>query len=185
MIKSSDRSGWFGASDTAIIMGNWKTKTFARWWAEKLGLIKNTYTSTAMITGTMYEPRILDHLGIEKRDRQIKLRSLRLRVNLDGEDLDAIVEVKTTGGEYRVSKAHWQQVQVQMYASGKKARIVAYKLDPDDYKNYFNPIDPMRLASHEIEYDREWLESKFLPRLRYLSACLKRGVFPSECDITV
>ena len=37
MIHNQDRSGWFGASDTARIMGNWNTQTFARWWGEKLG----------------------------------------------------------------------------------------------------------------------------------------------------
>ena len=37
MIHNHDRSGWFGASDTSTIMGNWATETFRKWWLEKLG----------------------------------------------------------------------------------------------------------------------------------------------------
>lgn len=35
MISNHDRSGWIGASDTAMVMGNWDTETFRRWWATK------------------------------------------------------------------------------------------------------------------------------------------------------
>ena len=99
MIKDHDRSGWFGASDTSTIMGNWNTKTFEQWWLVKLGLRVNNYTNVKMQTGSALEHRILDHLGITKRDRQIKIRPLRLRVNLDGEDRRLVHEVKTHGAE--------------------------------------------------------------------------------------
>ena len=36
VISEQDRSGWFGASDTSYIMGNWNTKTFKNWWAKKI-----------------------------------------------------------------------------------------------------------------------------------------------------
>ena len=32
MIADHDRSGWIGASDTAFVIGNWKTKTWENWW---------------------------------------------------------------------------------------------------------------------------------------------------------
>ena len=38
MIADQDRSGWFGASDTSYVMGNWHTKTFKDWWLKKMGL---------------------------------------------------------------------------------------------------------------------------------------------------
>jgi hypothetical protein len=41
MIKNQDRSKWFGASDTSMIMGNWQTKTFNDWWMVKLGITTN------------------------------------------------------------------------------------------------------------------------------------------------
>jgi len=177
MIASQDRSGWFGASDTSIIMGSWNTKTFARFWLEKQGVIHGGYISPAMMAGTHYEHRILDHLGIKKRDRQIKIHRYRLRVNLDGES-DMIHEIKTYGGDFRISKAYWQQAQVEMRTARKGLEIVAYRLTEDDYKNYFNPIDAERLSFHPIEYEPEWIEGEYLPRLRYLARCLRRKRIP-------
>ena len=51
MIHNHDRSGWFGASDTSTIMGNWETETFRKWWLEKLGLRENRFHTPAMSIG--------------------------------------------------------------------------------------------------------------------------------------
>lgn len=179
MIKNHDRSGWFGASDTAYIVGSWNTPSFTAWWGEKLGLIQNTYTNIYMQAGTAYEHRILSALGIVQMDRQIKIRRLRLRVNLDGEDRETITEVKTYGKDvFKVSKAYWGQCQVQMYAARKPCRIAAYRLIDEDYRNYFNPIDPARITLHPIEHDPAWISGLWLPRVEYLRDRLKRRRFP-------
>lgn len=183
MITSKDRSGWFGASDTWAVMGNWETDTFARIWLEKLGAVRNTFTSPALQAGTLYEHRVLDALGVPIRDRQIRIRRLRLRVNLDGEDLEEITEVKTHGGPFRVTRRYWQQCQVEMYAAGKRCRIAAYHLLPEDYQNYFNPVDPARITLHPIQRDGEWLEREYLPRLEYLAWCLKKRRTPHANEI--
>lgn len=180
MISNADRSGWFGASDTAMIMGSWKTKTFTKWWAVKLGIMRNDFKNAAMLAGTHFEHRILDAIGVEKRDRQLKKRRLRLRVNLDGEDQNTVYEVKTHSGAWKLPKNYWQQVQVQMWVTGKKGCIIHYKMEPDDYMNYFNPIDPERLGREDIEPDREWIEKEYLPRLRILAQALKKGERPVE-----
>lgn len=86
MIHSKDRSGWFGSSDTARIIGSWETATFEKFWLEKLGLYHSGFENLSMKTGTYYEGKILDFLEVRRRDRQIRIPSLRLRVNLDGED---------------------------------------------------------------------------------------------------
>lgn len=179
MIHNQDRSGWFGASDTARIMASWDTPTFYRWWAEKLGITHNHFSTTAMRAGTAYEHRILTAVGVKRMDRQIKKHQLRLRVNLDGEDKDTIHEVKTHRSEvFLVSRAYWQQCQVEMFAAGKKCRIVAYRLLEEDYLNFFREIDSGRLSFHPIEYHPEWIEEEYLPRLRYLAGCLKRRETP-------
>ena len=100
MIHDHDRSGWFGASDTAAIMGRWDTKTFRSFWLQKLGVNRDHFSTLEMDTGSAYEHRILEHIGIRKMDRQIRIRRLRLRVNLDGEDAQEISEVKTHKGEF-------------------------------------------------------------------------------------
>lgn len=178
MIRSHDRSKWFGASDTSTIMGSWDTVTFARFWLEKAGVIRRDFSTKQMIAGTYYEHRILDAIGISKRDRQIKKRNLRLRVNLDGEDELTIYEVKTHSSGFKVSKAYWRQAQVEMFATGKCLVIVAYQMTDGDYKNFFNPIDIERITLHPIEYDPDWIENEYLPRLRILVDCLTKGVRP-------
>lgn len=179
MISSQDRSGWFGASDTARVMAPWSGNTFSDWWLVKLGVRENTFTSIAMQTGTYKEHQILDFIGVRDRDRQIKKPKLRLRVNLDGEDAYMVHEVKTYHKDtFSVSKAYWQQAQVEMFATGKQCRIVAYQVTDEDYKNYFLPIDPERLSYHFIQYDAAWIETEYLPRLRYLAECLRKGVWP-------
>ena len=182
MIADKDRSGYIGASDTKYVVGNWKTKTFEKWWREKQGLYKSTLTNEAMQTGTAYEHKILDSLGILdlEKDKQIVIG--RLRVNLDGNTERKIYEVKTYRFEkgFKVSKAYRDQVMVQMYASGiRSACIVAYGLVEEDYRNFYRDIDKSRLSYHEIEYDEEFIEM-YKIRLAYLEKCLEEGRFPDE-----
>lgn len=180
MIHDKNRAGWFGASDTARIMGNWDTLTFRLWWLEKLGIRTNRIKTDAMQAGTAYEHKILSAIGVKKMDRQIKLRVLRLRVNLDGEDRETITEVKTHKGDFKVSKAYWQQCQVEMFATRKLCRIVSYQLTDAEYENFFLPIDKDRIAVWPIERDNEFLRCEYLPRLAYLAGCLRRRETPTK-----
>lgn len=187
MIHEQSRAGWFGASDTAIIMGNWRTKTFKMWWLIKLGLTSDHYTTRAMNAGTYYERAILDYIGAPRRDHQILLPEYSLRVNLDGDAPGKVYEVKTHGAgkPFKVSKAYWQQVQVQCFAKLKEegvvpaAEIVAYGLTDADYVNFFNEIDPKRLTIHPVAYDPSFIDG-YLKRVAYLQDCMVRGVFPDE-----
>lgn len=180
MIRNNNRAGWFGASDTARIMGNWDTLTFRLWWLEKLGIRTNHIKTDAMQAGTAYEHKILSALGIKRMDRQIKFRSLRLRVNLDGEDRETITEVKTHKGDFKVSKAYWQQCQVEMFATRKRCRIVSYQLTEAEYENFFLPIDKDRIAVCPIDRDNVFLQREYLPRLAYLAGCLRRRETPTK-----
>lgn len=187
MIASQDRSLWFGASDTSYIMGNWKTKTFKKWWLTKLGLYSNNFATRAMNAGTYYEHAILEYVGAQRKDYQIIIPELSLRVNLDGDGPRQIYEVKTHREDkpFVVSNAYNMQVQVQMYAKAQEegctplAEIVSYGLFEEDYRNFFNPIDPGRVRLHPIKYNSEFI-SRYLPRLEYLRDCMNKGVFPDE-----
>lgn len=178
MIHSKDRSGWFGASDTSIICGKWNTKTFERWWLVKLGVTTNDFESIQMKTGTALEHRILQSIGVTKMDRQIRIRRYRLRVNLDGES-DIIHEVKTHGNEkFKLTTPYWQQAQVEMFATGKGLEIVAYRLLPEDYKNWFLPIESDRIERIPVVYDPSWIHDVYLPRLIVLRDCLVHWSWP-------
>lgn len=181
MIHNKDRSGWFGASDTHYITGNWSTNTFAQWWLIKLGLTRNVYENKYMFAGTHYEHKILDCIGVPEKDRQVKIRKYRLRVNLDGSAQNCIYEVKTYkfSSVFRVNKAYWQQAQIQMFVTGiKTLYIVAYGMLDEDYRNIFNSIDEKRISYHRIEYDPKFISDVYLPRLLYLRRCMKYGVYP-------
>ena len=182
MIADKDRSGWLGASDTEKIIGNWKTATFEKWWMQKLGINRDSFSNVYTITGTHYEHRILESLNIPMEfDKQIILEDLKLRVNLDGNTEDTIYECKTYKWEkgFKMPRKYIQQVQVQMFASGlRKANIVIYGLTEEDYNNFFREIDPTRRDAVVITYDERWINEVYLPKLKYLAECLKEGRFP-------
>ena len=185
MITDHDRSGWIGASDTAFVIGNWKTKTWEKWWMQKLGINTDHFDNEYTKAGTNWEHRILDslHLPNLEKDKQIIIEELRLRVNLDGNTPGRIIEVKTYQWEKpwkKTPKKYIDQVEVQMFASNiHDAEIAAYGLEPEDYRNYLRDLDPRRLQEIPVVYDPNWIESVYLPKLRILAECLKRGVFPN------
>jgi hypothetical protein len=187
MIANKDRSGYIGASDTKYVVGNWKTKTFEKWWLKKLGIdtshIENKYT----LAGSNYEHKIIDALGIRNIEKDKQIIKGRLRVNLDANTKEKIYEIKTyqyeKGFSLEKHKDYLEQVEVQMYASNiHKAEIDAYGLLPEDYNNYFHDIDLDRLIRLEVEYDEEWINNIYLPKLKYLEKCLEDGKFPTEED---
>ena len=182
MIESKDRSGYFGASDTDKIIGNWKTATFEKWWMQKIGINRDHFDNKYTSAGTHYEHRILESLGVPMEfDKQAVLEDLRLRVNLDGNTDDCIYECKTYKHEngFKMPKKYINQVQVHMFACGiHQAKIVVYGLTENDYDNYFNPIDIERRGEFDIAYDEKWIREVYLPKLTYLAECLKEGRFP-------
>ncbi len=184
MIHSQDRSGWVGASDTYALLASWDSKTFASFLGEKLGLVEKRVKTQAMDAGTHWEGKILDALGIRKRDRQIKVRRLRLRVNLDGEDKTTVTEVKThQSEEFDLCKRYWMQAQVEMYVTGKRLRVAAYRLTGDELSNYYLPLDPERVSFHDVDYDPAWIEDEYLPRLRVVASCIKERRWPNEGEV--
>ena len=190
MIKDKDRSMWFGASDTAKIMGNWDTKTFAKWWCEKIGFLHNNFQTKYTLAGNFYEHKIANTIqeitGHKlKLDRQIRIRKMRLRVNLDSEDKDTIYEIKTFKKEdedWKCPKNYIMQVRVQMWVTKKKGCIIAYPMEEENYKNFFLPIERERLLRIDIEQDNLFIE-EYLKRLKYLAKCLKQKKYPKISEV--
>ena len=185
MITDHDRSGYIGGSDVQYVIGNWRTKTWEKWWMQKLGINNDHFENEFTKAGTNWEHKILDSLNLPdlKKDKQIIIEELKLRVNLDGNQPNRIKEVKTyqwEKGWKKTPQKYINQVQVQMYASRiYGADIVAYGLVPDDYINYLRAIDTMRLQQIPVAYDPKWIEQVYLPKHMILLDCLKRGAFPN------
>lgn len=185
MISSQDRSGWFGASDTDYIVGNWETASFENWWLTKIGINRTNFQNQYTLAGTHKEHQILNSLQIPllELDKQILLPDLKLRVNLDGNTNDCIYECKTHSIEkpFKVPIKYKRQVWVQMYAAEiRQARIVAYGLSDDDYKNFFLPIDKERIALIDVPYNEKFINEDYLPKIEYLARCLEQGVLPAS-----
>lgn len=184
MITNHDRSGWFGASDTNyVIAKNRLTKSWQNWWLEKLDLYKNEFSSKAMAAGSAWEHKILDAVDSTiRKDHQIIIEKYRLRVNYDGDKDGTIYEVKTYSQtkEFKVTTGYWRQSQVEMYAmKTKKLYIVAYGLIPEEYDNYFLPVDDKRIKFYPVEYDKQWIQNEYLPKLKELCRALRKGRFPT------
>lgn len=183
MIADKDRSGYFGASDTSFICGNWETKTFEKWWLIKLGIHHQELKTEAIMAGNNYEHKIIDKLEEKigkklQRDKQIIID--RLRVNLDSNTEDTIYEIKTykSDRKFNVSKQYWRQVQVQMYATGiRKAYIVAYPLTEQEYINYLTELDKDKIELYKVEYDEKFID-EYKEKLKILTECIKKGTFP-------
>ena len=181
MIQSKDRSGYIGASDTSYVVGNWNTKSFDNWWLEKIGIRTNKLNTEALMAGNNYEHKILEALEIPNLEMDKQIIINRLRVNLEGNTDDCIYEVKTHNAnkEFKVTKQYWRQAQVEMYASKiHDLYIISYSLQENDYKNYFNKIDKERIQKTKVDYDEEFINNEYLPRLNILTECLEKGIFP-------
>ena len=113
---------------------------------------------------------------------------LLLRVNYDGWLDGTIYEVKThrSDKDFEVSNTYWRQTQVEMYAykqtydDFKKLYIVSYPLYPDEYYTDQDDIeiDMSRIKFQEVKYDRSWIKSEYLPKLKELAKYLKKGKIP-------
>lgn len=193
MIDNFDRSGYFGASDTSMVIAdNRQTKTWRQWWLVKLGEMESTFSGSIYTeAGNKYEHRILKAISEEiTLDRQIIIEKLKLRVNYDG-DLDGtIYEVKTHKAEkdFEISKQYWRQAQVEMYAYKtmekelelppfKKLYIVSYPLYPDEYYTHREDIsiDMKRVKFNPVKYDKQFVKGEYLPKLKECARALKKG----------
>lgn len=192
MIKNKSRKGWFGASDTKFIVGSYDTQTFKLWWLTKVGYTENNFKNKYTETGNAYEHKIAELIRKAykcklKLDKQIKIRRLKLRVNLDANTRTVIHEIKTTKKHWnKLPKPYWQQCQVQMYADRrifgryKDCYLQAYLVDNEYYDNYLIELKEDRLKTYYVELDLEWLNNEYLPRLKYLVKCLKHKKIPTN-----
>ncbi len=185
-----DRTGTIGASDTHFVMMNWKTKTFQKWWAEKLGEIESDFSGNLYtICGTLLEEHVLKEVEKIKKVEIQKPEAIKkgvLVVHLDGFS-GAIWEVKCQKFEKvffePLEKRYWQQIQVQMYAAEvKEAYAVRYAMM--DYEYDFNyclspKIDQSRIVIEKVEYDEKFIK-KYCEKLEVLAKCISEGSYPNE-----
>lgn len=179
MIHDYDRRYWFGASDAKYIYGSHNTNSWRDWWDVKIGKDSPSFTGNIYTkAGNTFEHSILKTWNPNvTMDRTIYVPSLRLRVNLDGNLADEIIEVKTyqIDKEFKVTEGYFYQAQLQMLAwklepilqfkecegvpslvpknpTLKKHTILAYGLYPDEYYSSFSAE---QIEKGEIPIDKK------------------------------
>ena len=94
--------------------------------------------------------------------------------------------------EYKTAQTELQKLQSQYEADlktmqeelglppFKKLYIVSYPLYPDEYYSEWDEIeiDFSRISFHEIKYDKHFIKDEYLPNLKELARCLKKGKIP-------
>lgn len=189
-----------------IMSDNCDTKTWKNWWAIKLGLAQNDFTGNIYTSaGNRYEHPISEALNVTELDGTLYVPKYRLRVNYDGWKDGLICEIKTfrCDKEFPYEESpknnYWRQCQVEMYcymncvqnttlppylppiATDRKGKpymlIVGYSLNPEEYYSDAEPIvDINKLDVRQVFYDRKWIKSCYLPKLKKLARQLKKGI---------
>lgn len=189
MITNLDRSGWFGASDTSyVIRKDRTTKSWLEWWDVKMGRREAPQLHTREIdAGTAWEHKILEEINPKiRKDFQIKIDKLGLRVNYDGDLDNTIYEVKTHNylKEFKMPNAYKHQAYVEMFAWKKhfgklpKLYIALYSLIDSEYENYSTAVDSNRISFYEVKYDKSWINGVYLPNLKELCRAMRKGGIP-------
>lgn len=194
MIHDYDRSGYFGGSDCRYVLAkNRNTKSWKAWWDEKLGITESErYETIYTRAGNLYEHDILKAVDENVRcDGQIIHEKYKLRVNYDGWNDGIIYECKThnMAKPFNFSKDYFGQCQVEMFVYKemhkqwflppfKKLVLVVYPLYDDEYEPDEITIYEDRITTREVEYDKDWIKTEYLPKVKELARALKKGKFP-------
>lgn len=197
MIKDHDRSGFFGGSDCKYVLAsNRNTKSWKNWWDEKLGLTEHEQFETMYTrAGNLYEHSILKAVDPEViTDGQIIYDKYLLRVNYDGWNDGIIYECKTHNAkkDFKMTNDYYGQCQVEMFVYQKmhdkwflppmkKLVLVSYPLFDDEYDVEEDEIEIVesRIRTEEVKYNKDWVQTEYIPKVKELSRALKKGKFPT------
>lgn len=198
-----NRDYWIGGSDIPAIMGVSSFSTTFELAKDKLGLTpsgdsKDIFMEKYVDFGNTMEPLVRDYInekyGVSYEPISHKLEDERIRVNVDGFDINAptpLLEIKTYGDSFRGEEFEWQ-IQAYMYALNvDKCLLVGYhRTKPeslfsfDDFDMEFKPENITEiLVTREQGMIDEMLERvpKFIEQLEHL----RENPDYSEMDFTL
>ena len=68
----------------------------------------------------------------------------------------------------------------ESYDDFKQLYIVSYPLYPDEYYTEQEiAVDPSRIKFTPVKYDKHFIKDEYLPELKYLARCLRKGRMPT------
>ena len=185
---TKNRGLYIGGSEANMIYMGYHTKTFKKWWTQKLlGVHLPSHSNRNMSVGTILEHEILDlyeFINQVKGERGLSKIKGIARGNTDYIIDGKVVDVKATKSAYdwflsgTVPIAYRRQLIHYCYVFGlSKASILAYQVDDDLLVNPFQELDEKKLFEIEVEITSDKLK-EHERRLNILEECRDKNEFP-------
>lgn len=185
-----DRDKYIGGSDIPIIMGISPFKTRFDLLLEKAGLKENDFNGNDYTEyGNVLEPKIRDYINATYNKNFIEGKHYNedIRVHTDGEDDNAILEIKTTSqihenvNDYKV---YLVQLLFYMFQTDKFSGMLAVYERPKDFNEEF---DKRRLQIFNIKLEdyKDLLEqiNKAVEQFRIDLVKIKENPFMTEEEL--
>lgn len=185
-----DRDKYVGGSDIPIIMGISPFKTRFELLLEKAGLKENDFNGNDYTEyGNVLEPKIRDYINATYNKNFIEGKHYNedIRVHTDGEDDNAILEIKTTSqihenvNDYKV---YLVQLLFYMFQTDKLSGMLAVYERPKDFNEEF---DKRRLQIFNIKLEdyKDLLEqiNKAVEQFRIDLVKIKENPFTTEEEL--
>ena len=192
--KNDSRSGYIGGSDMAYVYGSYETKSFSDWWTYKLTGLRTLDLSykPSVHCGDILESAILDEVGVDVSDRNIKRlkKGTIAGVNTDALSSRCVHEAKTAlhkilnkyilGYSQKISYLR-QTFHAMWVCERDTAKIHYLGLSEEDYLNPFavkvkGNVHTFVLSINDPKFDIK--EHEY--RIYYLTMCYNSGITPSN-----
>ena len=185
-----DRDKYIGGSDIPIIMGISQFKTRFDLLLEKAGLKENDFTGNEYTEyGNVMEPKIREYVNktFDKEFIEGKHINGDIRVHTDGEDKDAILEIKTTSQVHEKLddyKVYLVQLLFYMQETKKCFGYLAVYERPEDFNEEFDS-KKLRTYRLDIEDYKDLLDqiNKAVDQFRIDLAKVKENPFITEEEL--
>ena len=185
-----DRDKYIGGSDIPIIMGISQFKTRFDLLLEKAGLKENDFTGNEYTEyGNVMEPKIREYVNktFDKEFIEGKHINGDIRVHTDGEDKDAILEIKTTSQVHEKLddyKVYLVQLLFYMQETKKCFGYLAVYERPEDFNEEFDS-NRLRIYKLDIKDYKDLLEqiNKAVDQFRIDLAKVKENPFITEEEL--
>lgn len=185
---TTDRHLYIGGSEANNIYANYNTKTFKKWWSQKLsGFYDESYRNLAMDVGTILEHDIVDLYEAIYQVKGVRDKSKTkgiARANTDYIQGDAVKDVKATTKAFEwylkdtVPINYRRQLLHYCYVFDlDQASIIAYQVDDDVLDDPFAELVPAKLYEIDVPIEQVQL-IEHQQKLEYLAFCKDMNIFP-------
>lgn len=194
MVTDRDIYGYIGGSDANRIYGSYDTATFANFWQERTTGIKlNQFDTVDTAAGNVMEYKILDHLGIDQKYRDVFMskEGCIAGINTDALTEDTYHEIKTALPEiaYKwisgkaISASYLRQIMHGLYVTDRKlAKLHVCAMTRAEKRCPFGIDLSGRIFTFDFSVEDFDLEEHHR-RIMYLTKCFSEKAKPTDIGL--